>query len=70
MLDKHKLRRLAELKLIEILVSLKYYVDVWPRAKVFANLLSMLKPIKTDQIKSRKTTPQAELTLPHVDIYL
>lgn len=35
-LDKSKLRRLAELKMIELLTSLKYYVDIWPRAKNFA----------------------------------
>ena len=47
-LGKHKLRRLAELKLIECLTSLKYYVEIWPRAKSFAYLLNMLKPVKSE----------------------
>ena len=35
-MDKFKLRRLAEVKLIETLTSLKYYLEVWPRAKTLA----------------------------------
>lgn len=53
-LDKHKLRRLAEIKLIELLTSLKYYVDVWPRAKTFAYLLNMMKQNKAEP--SRRAT--------------
>ena len=50
-LRKHKLRRLAEVKLIEFITSLKYYTKIWPRAKVFAKLAGMLQfsePIETD----------------------
>ena len=50
-LKKHKLRRLAEVKLIEFISSLKYYTKIWPRAKVFAKLSGMLQfsePIETD----------------------
>ena len=50
-LKKHKLRRLAEVKLIEFISSLKYYTKIWPRAKVFAKLTGMLQysePIETD----------------------
>jgi hypothetical protein len=32
----HKLRRLAEMKLFEFLVSLRYYAKTWPRAATFA----------------------------------
>jgi len=50
-LRKYKLRRLAEVKLIEFISSLKYYTKIWPRAKVFAKLTGMLQysePIETD----------------------
>ena len=50
-MKKHKLRRLAEVKLIEFISSLKYYTKIWPRAKVFAKLTGMLQysePIDTD----------------------
>ena len=46
-LDKFKLRRLAEVKIIETLTSLKYYLEIWPRAKLFATLLNLLKTVKT-----------------------
>ncbi|CAI2376513.1 unnamed protein product [Moneuplotes crassus] len=48
---KYKLRRLAEVKLIEFISSLKYYTKIWPRAKVFAKLSGMLQysePVETD----------------------
>jgi hypothetical protein len=35
---KNDLRRTAELKLFEFLVSLRYYVKQWPRAAMFALL--------------------------------
>jgi hypothetical protein len=50
-LKHNKLRRLAEVKLIEFISSLKYYTKIWPRAKVFAKLTGMLQysePIETD----------------------
>lgn len=36
-LKTHKLRRTAEIKLLEFLVSLKYYSKMWPRAALFSN---------------------------------
>eukprot|EP00347_Sterkiella_histriomuscorum_P022955 403336507 len=42
-LKKYQLRRLAEIKLIEFITSLKYYMKIWTRAKVFANLAGMLQ---------------------------
>ena len=42
-LKKCQLRRLAEIKVIEFISSLKYYMKLWPRAKVFANLSGMLQ---------------------------
>ena len=43
MLKKHKMRRIAELKLIEFLSSLKYYIPIWARAKTFAQLSGLLR---------------------------
>ncbi|CDW81151.1 UNKNOWN [Stylonychia lemnae] len=73
-LDRFKLRRLAELKIIETLTSLKYYVDIWPRAKSFAQLMNIVKPSKSqNQSASRKTQQQSyaliELSMPNIDIY-
>lgn len=42
-LNKCKLRRLAEIKVIELLTSLKYYLAIWPRAKTFAQLTGFLR---------------------------
>ncbi len=42
-LNKCKLRRLAEIKVIELLTSLKYYLAIWPRAKTFAQLAGFLR---------------------------
>lgn len=63
-LDKYKLRRLAEVKLIEMLTSLKYYVDIWPRAKSFAQLLNIVKPSKTKHLPSTgvNSSPNAAKT--------
>lgn len=47
-LDKYKFRRQAELKLVEVLASLKYYWEMWPRAKVFSLLNNLIKPIIPD----------------------
>jgi hypothetical protein len=44
-LDKYKYRNQAEFKLMEMLVSLKYYWDMWPRARTFGLLTSFLKPM-------------------------
>lgn len=40
-LKVYKLRRMAEIKLLEFLVSLKYYYKLWPRALLFANLIGV-----------------------------
>eukprot|EP00828_Plagiopyla_frontata_P021586 TRINITY_DN28172_c0_g1_i2.p1 TRINITY_DN28172_c0_g1~~TRINITY_DN28172_c0_g1_i2.p1 ORF type:complete len:429 (-),score=45.32 TRINITY_DN28172_c0_g1_i2:28-1314(-) len=37
-LKTHKIRRLAELKLLEFLVSLKYYCKLWSKALLFTNM--------------------------------
>lgn len=45
----HKVRRIAEIKLLEFLISLKYYAKIWPRALLFANLCNIIpytKPIQ------------------------
>eukprot|EP00347_Sterkiella_histriomuscorum_P013232 403365504 len=73
-LDKYKLRRLSELKLIETLTSLKYYLDIWPRAKCFAQLLNIVRPAKVQTQASQKKSQQQnlilqELSMPNIDIY-
>lgn len=47
-LDKYKFRSDAELKILEMLASLKYYWDLWPRAKTFALLTNFITPILRD----------------------
>lgn len=37
----HRLRRIAEIKLLEFLVSLRYYMKHWHRALTFANLANI-----------------------------
>ena len=41
-LQTYKLRRLAEIKLIEFLTSLRHYVKKWPRARIFAHLMGII----------------------------
>jgi len=66
-LEKHKYRKTAELKLLEMLCSLKYYWEMWPRAKTFAVLTNLIKPIIQD-INVAKGAPQ--LAILNLDIYL
>jgi hypothetical protein len=40
-LKKHQLRRLAELKLVEFLASLKHYSKLWSRAKLFGRCVGI-----------------------------
>ena len=50
-LRKYQLRRLAEIKVIEFVCSLKYYMKIWSRAKLFAVLAGLLQtgdPMSTD----------------------
>lgn len=51
-LKQHKLRRPAEIKMIEFIASLKYYVKIWPRAKTFANLLGLLQYGESQETES------------------
>jgi len=48
-LKKYQLRRLVEVKIIEFISSLKYYIKIWTRAKLFANLAGMLILGETQQ---------------------
>jgi hypothetical protein len=58
----HKLRKTSELKLIEFMVSLKYYYTKnWDRAKTFATLLGVYR--KGDNI-------EADAKIHSSDIYL
>jgi hypothetical protein len=52
---------------MEMLVSLKYYWDMWPRARTFGLLASFLKPMIQD-VNIAKNQPQ--LAIQNVDIYL
>ncbi len=82
MLDKHKSRVATERAVVEFLASLKYYVDSWQRAKVYAQLLGVITNNETffDQrrsVTSDKKLPvrlnnglQDELELSSNDIYL
>jgi hypothetical protein len=66
-LDRYKYRNQAEYKILETLISLKYYWDMWPRARMFALLTGFLKPTLMD-VNHAKGNPQ--LAIPNVDIYL
>ena len=55
-LKREKLRRLAEIKLIEFLCSLKYYIAIWPRAKTFAQLCGLLRIGETMETDVNKYT--------------
>jgi len=52
---------------MEMLTSLKYYWEMWPRAKTFALLTNLIKPIIVD-VNIAKNQPQ--LAIPNVDLYL
>ena len=52
---------------MEMLASLQYYWDLWPRARTFAILTNCLKPLIQD-VNIAKNQPQ--LAIPNVDIYL
>lgn len=45
----HKVRRIAEIKLFEFLISLKYYSKIWPRAILFANICNIIPYSKGTQ---------------------
>jgi|JI6StandDraft_1071083.scaffolds.fasta_scaffold02311_7 hypothetical protein len=40
---KHSIRRLAELKMLEFVISLKYYSKFWPKAEMFAYMLDIMR---------------------------
>jgi hypothetical protein len=42
-LHKHRIRRLAEVKLLEFLISLKYYSRHWLRAELFCQLMGVIR---------------------------
>lgn len=57
------MRRTAELKLLEFLVSLKYYVKIWPRAQTFAKMCNIIGVGKSRD-------PQDVVNTYEYDIYL
>jgi hypothetical protein len=42
-LNKHRIRRLAETKLLEFIISLKYYSRYWPKAEMFCQLMDVMR---------------------------
>ena len=42
-ITKFKIRRLAEVKLLEMIISLKYYAKFWSKAEIFCCLLDAMK---------------------------
>jgi hypothetical protein len=40
---KFKMRRLAEVKLLELIISLKYYTKFWVKAEIFCCLMDVMK---------------------------
>ena len=42
-LKKYKIRRLAEVKLLEFIISLKYYSRFWTKAEIFCYLMDVMK---------------------------
>jgi hypothetical protein len=42
-LKKHRIRRLAEIKLLEFIISLKYYNRYWLRAELFCQLMEVMR---------------------------
>jgi hypothetical protein len=53
--------------MMEMLTSLKYYWEMWPRAKTFALLTNLIKPIIVDVNIAKN---QRQLAIPNVDLYL
>jgi hypothetical protein len=42
-LKKYRIRRLAEVKLLEFVISLKYYSKFWVRASLFCVLMDVMR---------------------------
>ena len=42
-LQKNRIRRLAEVKLLEFIISLKYYSRYWTRAETFCQLMGVMR---------------------------
>jgi hypothetical protein len=40
---KHNIRRLAEVKMLEFVISIKYYSKFWPKAEMFAYMLDIMR---------------------------
>jgi hypothetical protein len=45
-INKWSMRRISELKLLEFIAGLKYYVGFWPRAIIFARLCGIMGSIE------------------------
>jgi hypothetical protein len=42
-LKRHRIRRLAEVKLLEFIISLKYYSKFWLRAELFCVMMDVMR---------------------------
>lgn len=55
------MRRVTELKLLELLVSLKYFVKIWPRALAFANMCGITSINKLNDLKVVTSTNEWDI---------
>lgn len=55
------MRRVTELKLLELLVSLKYFVKIWPRALAFANMCGITSINKLNDLKDVTSTNEWDI---------
>ena len=67
-LKEGKLRRTAELSIIDFITSLKYYAKLWPRAKMFACLCGMLK--FGDTMETELSTSSCDIFVQEYYFYL
>lgn len=61
----HKMRRLSEIKLMEFLVSIKYYLKTQPRALMLAYLCNIAHPPTNTQFNEVKTWNLYDVYLQH-----
>ncbi len=61
MLEKNKTRPATERAIIEFLASLKYYCELWQRAKLYANLAGFVSYDDRYQVLNRTKTSEKML---------
>ena len=43
--DEYKIRARAEEKIVDLLINLRYWYDIWPRARTYAQNCELVHPI-------------------------